>query len=104
MSQKISNEDSHRLLPIFRKRRLACISCPTPCNPLPSVIDLTKTCPLPVPRWEKIEEKMGLGDLVEILAKPVARILKLDCLDDQGKLKPESGCAKRRDGLNRLTK
>ena len=44
----------------------------------------------------------GLGDIVERLAKPVAVSLKLPCLDENKKLRPESPCAKRRDALNRL--
>jgi len=93
-----------RLLPIFKQRRMACLSCPTPCTPPPNILDITKTCPLPESRWDEIDpHKMGLGDIIEILAKPVARALKLSCLDGEGKLKPESGCAKRRDALNRLS-
>lgn len=44
------------------------------------------------------------GDKVEKLVKPIAKALNLPCLDDDGKLKPESPCAKRRDKLNELTK
>jgi hypothetical protein len=44
----------------------------------------------------------GLGDLVETAAKPIAKALKLDCLDSSGNLKPESGCAKRKAALNRI--
>ena len=44
----------------------------------------------------------GLGTVVEKIAKPFARVLKSDCLDDRGALKLESGCAKRRDALNRV--
>lgn len=43
-----------------------------------------------------------LGDIVERLAKPIAKALNLPCLDKDGNLKPESGCAKRRDALNKL--
>jgi hypothetical protein len=43
-----------------------------------------------------------LGDLIERLAKPIAKALALPCLDSTGQLKPESPCAKRRDALNRL--
>lgn len=46
--------------------------------------------------------KEGLGDKLERLAKPIAKFLKLPCLDERGELKRESGCAKRRDGLNAL--
>lgn len=45
----------------------------------------------------------GLGDKVEAAVKPMAKALKLPCLDEQGNLKPESGCAKRRDALNKLS-
>ena len=44
----------------------------------------------------------GLGDVVERLAKPVAKALNLPCLDKStGRLRPESGCAKRRDRMNK---
>ena len=49
-------------------------------------------CPHPV---------RGLGDVVESMIKPIARALRLNCLDNQGKLKAASPCAKRRDALNR---
>ena len=42
----------------------------------------------------------GLGDMVEMLAKPIAVALKLNCLDEQKQLKPESPCARRRAWLN----
>jgi hypothetical protein len=45
---------------------------------------------------------MKPGDLIEQLAKPVARALDLPCLDPQGNLRPESGCAQRRDAINRF--
>ena len=44
----------------------------------------------------------GLGDKVEALVKPIAKALKLPCLDKTGKLRPDSPCAKRRDRLNKL--
>ena len=43
----------------------------------------------------------GLGDVIERIAKPIARALKLNCLDGADELKPESPCAKRRNALNR---
>lgn len=54
-------------------------------------------------------EKLGLnreklGDQVEKLVKPIAKALNLSCLDNEGKLKPNSPCAKRRDWLNRIDK
>jgi hypothetical protein len=45
----------------------------------------------------------GLGDIVEALAKPVAKALNLPCLDEQKKLRPESPCAKRRNFLNKIS-
>jgi hypothetical protein len=45
----------------------------------------------------------GIGDKIERLVKPIAVALRLPCLDAQGRLRPESGCAKRRALLNRLT-
>jgi hypothetical protein len=48
-------------------------------------------------------QRLRLGDRAERLAKPIAKALRLNCLDAAGNLKPESGCAKRRDALNRLT-
>ncbi len=44
----------------------------------------------------------GLGDLVEKLAKPVAKALKRPCIKQDGTLRPESACAKRRRLLNKL--
>lgn len=49
------------------------------------------------------KKPMGLGDLVEKLVKPVAKVLGLPCLTTAGTLRPESPCAARRDALNRLT-
>jgi len=46
----------------------------------------------------------GLGDLVSKIATPIARALNWDCIDPATKdLKPDSGCAGRRDALNALT-
>jgi hypothetical protein len=47
-------------------------------------------------------KSLGLGDIVEAMAKPIARALKLDCLDAQHNLKPQSRCAQRRARLNRI--
>jgi len=44
--------------------------------------------------------RRGLGDVIEAAVKPIARMLHLPCLDAEGRLKPDSGCAKRRDALN----
>lgn len=76
--------------------------CPTPCE-APARLDLKASCPLPVPRWgPENPEVRGLGDIVEAMAKPIARALHLDCVDKNGNLKAESGCAKRKEMLNRF--
>lgn len=43
---------------------------------------------------------MGLGDMVEKAAKPIAKALKMDCLDQNDQLKPASPCWKKRAWLN----
>ncbi len=44
---------------------------------------------------------MKLGDAISTVATPIARALKLDCIDPEtNQLRPESGCAKMRDNLN----
>ena len=43
---------------------------------------------------------LGLGDMVETVAKPIAKVLKMDCLDQNEQLKPQSPCWKRRAWLN----
>jgi hypothetical protein len=45
----------------------------------------------------------GLGDLVAAVATPIARAFHLSCIDPAtNQLRPDSGCAQRRDRLNRL--
>lgn len=46
---------------------------------------------------------MKLGDTVEIFAKPFAQAMHLDCLDEQGNLRPESRCGKNKVFLNNLS-
>lgn len=49
--------------------------------------------------------KKGLGDLVAAVATPIARALRLPCIDPVTKqLRPESGCAQRQAALNRFLK
>lgn len=43
---------------------------------------------------------MKLGDAISMFATPIAGTLGSSCVNDQGQLKPESPCAKRRDKLN----
>lgn len=59
------------------------------------VAELDFACPF------GIVEKKGLGDLVAAVATPIARVLKLGCVDPATKqLRKESGCAKRKRALN----
>jgi len=68
------------------------------------VFKLQSSCPLSPPRWDAVpaEKLVGLGDLVEKLAKPIARALNLRCLDDQDGLKPDSPCGRRKALMNRV--
>ncbi len=44
---------------------------------------------------------MELGDAIATIATPIARALKMDCIDPETQqLRPESGCAKMRNNLN----
>jgi hypothetical protein len=46
-------------------------------------------------------EMRGLGDLVHAVAMPIAKALKLSCIDPKTqRLREESPCAKRRQALN----
>ncbi len=48
-------------------------------------------------------DEYRLGDAVASVATPIARALKLSCIDPKTKqLKPESRCKKRKDKLNAL--
>lgn len=47
---------------------------------------------------------LGLGDMVERLAHPIAVTLKLPCLDEKQELRAESPCARRREWLNKQGK
>ena len=51
---------------------------------------------------KKLLFQTRLGDKFEAIAKPIAKLLKLPCLDEKGKLRPESGCAKRKEMLNKV--
>lgn len=93
------------LAKVFLSRRNLCRKCPTPCTPRPSHLVLENKCPLAVPRWEAVDVKNlpkegGLGDAVESMVKPIATALHFRCLDKDGNLKPDSGCAGRRARLN----
>jgi len=48
-----------------------------------------------------IRKPVGLGDAVASVATPIARVLGLGCVDPAtGKLRPESGCGKRKAAMN----
>ncbi len=52
----------------------------------------------PVRRWITM---LDIGDKIASVATPIARALKLPCVDPEtNQLRPESGCAKMRDNLN----
>lgn len=52
----------------------------------------------------KLPEYIKIGDAIHKIALPIAKTLKLGCVDELGNLKPESPCAKRREWLNNLSK
>lgn len=53
---------------------------------------------------EEAAQQFGLGDAVAAVATPIARALRLPCIDPATKqLRPESGCTKRKARLNALT-
>jgi len=52
----------------------------------------------------KPESRPGLGDRIEKIVKPIAKALKMKCLDEKNRLRAGSPCAKRRDAANRLGK
>jgi hypothetical protein len=76
----------------------------SPANGLPRPLGSTTVpvAPSGVPPDGSAQSRRGLGDIVEAAAKPIAKALKLPCLDRAGRLKPRSGCAQRRDTLNDL--
>lgn len=49
----------------------------------------------------------GLGDRIEKLVKPAAKLLQraglINCLDADGRLRPNTPCQRRRDRLNRAS-
>lgn len=48
-------------------------------------------------------KSIGLGDVVAAVATPIARALKLPCVDPKTKdLLPDSRCNKRKKKLNRI--
>jgi len=47
-----------------------------------------------------VMQHVQLGTKIEHAVKPIAVALKLDCLDEEKRLKPESPCGQRRDWLN----
>src|SRR5215475_5624129 len=48
---------------------------------------------------------MQLGDAVSAIATPIAKVLNLDCIDPEtNDLRPESGCAKRKQLMNDFSK
>lgn len=55
-------------------------------------------------KYPKVKNGFALGDAVAAVATPIARALKLGCIDPAtNQLRPDSGCAKRREFLNQLS-
>ena len=88
-----------------------CGRCPTPCEHQHAAAFHAAPCSAcPVNNWrqygrcERFAPPRGLGDLVAAVATPLARALRLPCIDPATQqLRPESGCAKRKAALNRLS-
>ncbi len=57
-------------------------------------------CPYGITQ-SSLDNPDGLGTLIERITKPFASILP--CYDEEKKLKPESGCFKRKQQANALT-
>jgi hypothetical protein len=56
------------------------------------------------PNTQPAPAKRGLGDLVAMVATPIARAMHLTCIDPATRdLRPESKCAKRKAWLNGKT-
>lgn len=57
-------------------------------------------------KWQALQpaqKSIGLGDAIAAVATPIARALKLSCIDPVTKqLRPDSGCAQRKAALNRI--
>lgn len=95
---------------VVQNRRDACVLCKTPCGlqrDQAAHADPCAACPLARSRWGQWDCKpgepvRGLGDLVHVIALPIARALRLPCVDPvTKKLRPESPCAARRRNWNR---
>lgn len=78
---------------IHCRSRVHCVACRTD-EIWRATVGAPAACPFGV-------SVAGLGDKIAVIATPIARILKLPCIDPStGKLKEESGCAKRKKKLN----
>lgn len=65
--------------------------------------EATKAFPNLAAHGTVVRRGHGLGDVVATFATPIARALRLPCIDPQTKqLRPESGCAKRQKEWNRI--
>lgn len=54
-----------------------------------------------IPTASQAQAKRGLGDIVAMVATPIARALKLPCIDPATQnLRPDSPCARRKAWLN----
>lgn len=90
----------------FRAEALALALPPADLVRIPSepLESLRRRFPL-LPLAPRPSPRAGLGDLVAAVATPIARALRLPCIDPAtNQLRPESVCAQRRETLNRLTR
>ena len=60
----------------------------------------TRDCAQLAPAPASLLQRLQLGTRLERAVKPIAKALRLPCLDKGGALKPKSPCAKKRDWLN----
>ncbi len=91
-------------------RRDICKDCTRACDVRDSInhADPCAACPLRV--WhamgdcerDQTDRMRGFGDAIHVVALPIARILRLPCVDSATKqLRPDSPCAGRVTALNK---
>lgn len=92
---------------VITVRRDICAACPTPCGLALDLAAPCSRCPLPRKRWgtwgackddaaatpPPPAKMRGLGDLIAVVANPIARAIRLD--------KSKCGCSRRQDALNK---
>lgn len=52
----------------------------------------------------RVKGRKGLGDMIAIIATPIARVFRLKCVNKKtGRLRPGSRCDRRKLRLNQIT-